>query len=300
MGTVWKVEDLKHDRIVAAKILRQTHSTSLLRFVREQGLRIEHPHVLMPLGWAGEDHQVLFTMPLLAGGSVATLVGDHGPLPARFTAEILRQIASALIAVHERRLVHRDVKPANILLDATGSGRPHAYLSDFGIAVELDGPRFTETGLVTGTPGYLAPELTALGDPAPASDAYSLGAVGLHMLTGQRPRDVTREDAGPTGVPGSLWETVVGLTEPDPQQRLSLPAAAARLDAPELAWHDGDAGEVEVFDHFAPEHAGEPEAVGHPEPEAGEVADRRLSTRDLLVFGFFGLLMILGIILLLI
>ena len=106
---------------------------------------------------------MLFTMPAVAGGSLATLVGDYGSLPPVFAAEILRQMASALIAVHEGRLIHRDVKPANILLDATGSGRPHAYLSDFGIAVELDGPRFTETGLVTGTPGYLAPELAARG-----------------------------------------------------------------------------------------------------------------------------------------
>jgi serine/threonine-protein kinase len=64
MGTVWRVEDLKQNRVVAAKILRQSHSTSLLRFVREQSLRILHPHVLMPLGWAGEDDRVLFTMPI--------------------------------------------------------------------------------------------------------------------------------------------------------------------------------------------------------------------------------------------
>ncbi|AQP44728.1 serine/threonine-protein kinase [Tessaracoccus flavus] len=297
MGTVWRVEDLKRNRVVAAKILRQSHSTSLLRFVREQSLRIHHPHVLMPLGWAGEDDRVLFTMPIVAGGSLATLVGDYGALPPLFVAEILRQIASALIAVHDGRLVHRDVKPANILLDATGAGRPHAYLSDFGIAVELDGPRFTETGLVTGTPGYLAPELAALGDPAPASDAYSLGSVGLHLLTGVRPQDVAR-GAAPNGVPSSLWDTLVALTEPDPQRRMSLPDALARLEAPELAWHDGAAGEVEVFDHFAPEHTDEAERLHQSESDA-DGADRRLNSRDLVVFGSFGALMIVGILLLL-
>ncbi|SDZ16265.1 serine/threonine-protein kinase [Tessaracoccus flavus] len=299
MGTVWRVEDLKRNRVVAAKILRQSHSTSLLRFVREQSLRIHHPHVLMPLGWAGEDDRVLFTMPIVAGGSLATLVGDYGALPPLFVAEILRQIASALIAVHDGRLVHRDVKPANILLDATGAGRPYAYLTDFGIAVELDGPRFTETGLVTGTPGYLAPELAALGDPAPASDAYSLGSVGLHLLTGVRPQDVPRQGSAPIGVPDALWDTLVALTEPDPQRRLTLPDALARLAAPELAWHDDAAGEVEVFDHFVPEPAAEPGAGAQLAPEPGDAAGRRLSTRDLLVFGFFGLLMILGIVLLL-
>ena len=67
MGTVWRVEDLKQNRIVAAKILRQSHSTSLLRYVREQSLRIHHPHVLVPLGWAGEDDRVLFTIPIVPG-----------------------------------------------------------------------------------------------------------------------------------------------------------------------------------------------------------------------------------------
>ena len=66
MGTVWRVEDLKQNRNVAAKIMRQSHSTSLLRFVREQSLRIHHPHVLVPLGWAGEDDRVLFTIPIVA------------------------------------------------------------------------------------------------------------------------------------------------------------------------------------------------------------------------------------------
>lgn len=286
MGTVWRVEDLKQNRIVAAKILRQSHSTSLLRFVREQSLRIHHPHVLVPLGWAGEDDRVLFTIPIVPGGSLATLVGDYGPLPPLFAAEILRQISSALIAVHEARLVHRDVKPANILLDATGTGRPHAYLSDFGIAVELDGPRFTETGLVSGTPGYLAPELAALGDPSPASDAYSLGAVGLHLLTGLRPQDVSRHEAPPTGVPDSLWQIMLALTEPDPLRRLSVPDAAIRLETHELDWRDGAAGDVEVFDHVA------------QEPQV-EVAARPLRTRDLLVYAVFGLLMIIGMILLL-
>lgn len=99
-------------------------------------------------------------------------------------------------------------------------------------------------------------------------------------------------------MPGALWDTLVELTEPDPQRRLTLPDALARLAEPELAWHDGAAGEVEVFDHFAPEHTDEAERLHQSESDA-DGADRRLSTRDLLVFGSFGLLMILGIVLLL-
>ena len=157
MGAVWRARDLKLNRFVAAKVLRQSDASALLRFVREQALRVDHPNVIAPLGWIGEDNQVLFTMRIVSGGSLATLIGDHGPLPPRFAAEIMRQLLAGLQAVHAAHLVHRDVKPANILLDATGKGRPHAYLSDFGIAIDLEGPRLTETGMVHGTPGYLAP-----------------------------------------------------------------------------------------------------------------------------------------------
>lgn len=101
---------------------------------------LHHPHVIVPLGWAGEDDRVLFTMPVVAGGSVATLIGDFGALPPLFVSEVIRQLVDVLSAVHAARVVHRDLKPSNILLDPTGTGRPHAYLTDFGIAVDLDGP----------------------------------------------------------------------------------------------------------------------------------------------------------------
>ena len=101
---------------------------------------LHHPHVIVPLGWAGEDDRVLFTMPVVAGGSVATLIGDFGALPPLFVSEVIRQLVDALSAVHAARVVHRDLKPSNILLDPTGTGRPYAYLTDFGIAVDLDGP----------------------------------------------------------------------------------------------------------------------------------------------------------------
>ena len=120
MASVWRAWDEREGRIVAAKVLRQSDAVSLLRFVREQAVRVASPHVLTPLGWAGEDDRVLFTMPIVDGGSVATLVGDHGPLPPVLAAELLRQLLEALATVHEARLVHRDVKPANLLLAATG------------------------------------------------------------------------------------------------------------------------------------------------------------------------------------
>ncbi|HZC26019.1 MAG TPA: serine/threonine protein kinase, partial [Actinopolymorphaceae bacterium] len=82
MGSVWRAYDHRTGTYLAAKVLRQSDAGSLLRFVREQSLRVRHPHVLAPLGWAGEDDRVLFTMELVRGGSVAGLLGDYGAVPA--------------------------------------------------------------------------------------------------------------------------------------------------------------------------------------------------------------------------
>ena len=246
MGSVWRVRDLRADAVVAAKVLRQSDAVAVLRFVREQAVRIHHPHIIVPLGWAGEDDRVLFTMPVVEGGSVATLIGDFGALPPLFVAEVLRQLADALSAVHAARIVHRDLKPSNILLDPTGTGRPHAYLTDFGIAVDLDGPRVTTTGAVAGTPGYLAPELLRFDDPAPASDLYALGMVAAAMLLGARPE---RVDAGavPVGCPTALWSLVADLVADDPAARPPLGEVVDRLAAPELAWVPEAADGIEVF-----------------------------------------------------
>ena len=161
MGSVWRVWDAREHRIVAAKVLRQSDAVSLLRFVREQAMRVQHPHVLTPIGWAGEDDRVLFTMPVVDGGSIATLVGDHGALPPRLVAELLRQLLEAWGPCTPPASCTATSSRPTCCCSPTGSARPHAYLTDFGIAIEMDGPRFTQTGEFTGTPGYLAPEVRA-------------------------------------------------------------------------------------------------------------------------------------------
>ncbi|MCZ9345245.1 protein kinase, partial [Streptomyces sp. TRM76130] len=90
--------------------------------------------------------------------SLVHVVGDYGPLPPGYVCTLLDQLLSGLAAVHAEGVVHRDVKPANILLEATGTARPRLRLGDFGIAMRLGEPRLTEADLVVGTPGYLAPE----------------------------------------------------------------------------------------------------------------------------------------------
>ncbi|WP_157881336.1 serine/threonine-protein kinase, partial [Streptomyces phaeochromogenes] len=158
VGAVWRAWDHRRRRYVAAKVLQQSDAHSLLRFVREQALRIDHPHVLAPASWAADDDKVLFTMDLVGGGSLVHLIGDYGPLPPAFVCTLLDQLLAGLAAVHAEGVVHRDIKPANILLEATGTGRPRLRLSDFGISMRLGEPRLTETNYVVGTPGYFAPE----------------------------------------------------------------------------------------------------------------------------------------------
>jgi eukaryotic-like serine/threonine-protein kinase len=251
MGAVWRVRDLKRDRIVAAKVLLQSDAGSLLRFMREQGVRIHHPHVVTPLGWAGEDDKVLFTMPIVEGGSVSDLLHSRAVLPPRYGAEVLRQLLTALDAVHSAGVVHRDIKPANLLLDATGTRRPHVWLTDFGVALPIDAPRLTAVSMVMGTPGYLAPEQLRGADPQPVSDLYAAGMVGIQLATGHRPRPQIRTERMdlppcPREVPRPLWDLLIRLADPDPAGRPeSARAALADLAHPELTWQDQTAVSVD-------------------------------------------------------
>ncbi|MFS3129885.1 serine/threonine-protein kinase [Nocardioides sp. Bht2] len=187
MGTVWRIRDAHDGQVKAAKILQQSDAGSLLRFMREQSMRIDHHHVVTPQSWAGMDDRVLFTMPIVRGGSVADLLRSHGALPVRWVAELTDQLLQALEAVHGAGIVHRDVKPANLLLEPTGTGRPHLRLTDFGIAAPVDEPRMTRASMAIGTPGYMAPEQWHGADPDPRADLYAVAAVAIEMLTGQRP-----------------------------------------------------------------------------------------------------------------
>lgn len=252
-GVVWRVWDRREERYLAAKVLRQVDAASLLRFIREQTVRIDHPHVLTPLGWAGEDDKVLFTMPVVRGGSVATLIGDFGPLPPRLAAHLLDQALAALERIHGQGVVHRDVKPANLLLDATGRQMPHLRLSDFGVATAVDEPRLTH-GLVTlGTQGYLAPECHQPGwDPDPRADLYAVGMVALEMVTAQRPGvGLGFEALGEVEVPEEFAALIRALGEFDPARRTAS-AALARQELVATGLLGGDSaealGEVEVFD----------------------------------------------------
>lgn len=218
MGSVWRAHDLRTGQDVALKVLGRHGSALLARFVREQAVRVRHPHVVAPHGWAAEDDLVVLAMELVPGGSVADLLREHGPLDPGTAAVLVEQLLMGLGAVHGAGLVHRDVKPANLLLDPTGAGRPRLLLADFGVAVVAGDPRLTRVPGPVGTDGYLAPELGAGGPPTPAQDLYAVGVVGTQLLTA----------AGPDAAlpPGPLAPLLASLRDADPSRRPADAAAA--------------------------------------------------------------------------
>ncbi|MFD7707988.1 protein kinase [Streptomyces sp. NPDC059785] len=263
VGAVWRAWDHRRRRYVAAKVLQQSDAHSLLRFVREQALRIDHPHVLAPASWAADDDKVLFTMDLVAGGSLVHLVNDYGPLPVPFVCTLLDQLLSGLAAVHAEGVVHRDIKPANVLLEATGAARPRLRLSDFGIAMRLGEPRLTETNYVVGTPGYLAPEQMLGAEPDFPSDLFAVGLVALYLLEGAKPDAKALIEyfaahgtpGAPQSIPEPLWQVVATLLQPDPDARFRTATGArkALAAAAELLPEPGpDVEPVEVFDQVGP------------------------------------------------
>ncbi|MFF8599276.1 serine/threonine-protein kinase [Streptomyces sp. NPDC015232] len=267
IGAVWRAWDHRRRRYVAAKVLQQSDAHALLRFVREQALRIDHPHVLAPASWAADDDKVLFTMDLVAGGSLAHVIGDYGALPPRFVCVLLDQLLSGLAAVHAEGVVHRDIKPANILMEVTGTGRPHLRLSDFGISMRKGEPRLTETNYVVGTPGYFAPEQLMGAEPDFPADLFAVGLVALYLLQGRKPDSQALVEhfrthgtpGAPQGIPEPLWQVLAGLLQPDPELRFRTATGARKaLTAAAELLPEPAAGEepVEVFDQIGPLPAG--------------------------------------------
>ena len=191
MGAVWLGRDEVLGREVAIKrIGHQPGGTSpdLVRAEREARIaaRVNHPHVVAVFDLVQEDDQQWLVMEYVDGPTLAELVREQGPMSPDQAAAILAQAAEALSAAHAAGVVHRDVKPSNILVTAEGQVK----LSDFGIARAEADASLTQTGLVTGSPAYLAPEVASGQLATPASDVWSLGATLFHTLAGRPPYDV--------------------------------------------------------------------------------------------------------------
>ncbi|MGW3109669.1 serine/threonine-protein kinase [Streptomyces sp. NPDC001100] len=189
MGEVWQAYDEVGGRPVAVKLLHAQNSepTAAARFRLEAQTagRLSHPHVVGVLDFGEQEGRLFLVMELVQGDSLSHVLAQAGSLPAEQVARIAAHSAAGMAAAHEQGIVHRDIKPGNLLLDADGSVK----IADFGIAQFMNDPggALTATGQIVGTSLYIAPE-RALGKPAgPPSDVYSLGCVLYQLLTGQTP-----------------------------------------------------------------------------------------------------------------
>lgn len=190
MATVYLARDPKHDRQVAIKVLRPELAAALGpdRFPREIKIvaQLQHPHIL-PLYDSGELQGFLYyVMPYVSGESLRTRLDREGQLPIQDAVRILREVADALSYAHGHGILHRDIKPDNVML----SGR-HAMVMDFGVAKavsEAGGETLTTVGVAVGTPQYMSPEqATGQADLDQRSDIYTLGILGYELLCGKAP-----------------------------------------------------------------------------------------------------------------
>ena len=190
MATVYLAEDLKHHRNVAVKVLKPDLSGILgpERFLREIEVtaKLRHPHILPLLDSGEADGLLFYVMPFVEGESLRDRLKRERQLPVDDAVKIGLEVADALGYAHDQGVIHRDVKPENVLLEAG-----HAVVADFGIAnaVTLAGSeRLTQTGVVVGTPAYLSPEQAA-GDQEidGRSDVYATGCLLYEMLAGEPP-----------------------------------------------------------------------------------------------------------------
>ncbi|MGE5731343.1 MAG: serine/threonine-protein kinase, partial [Gemmatimonas sp.] len=239
MGVVYRGKDRRLKRTVAIKVLPPElafRSDIKTRFLREAetAAQLNHPNIVDIYAVDEAEGIVYFVMAYITGDNLAKRLHDHGALSVEETRRTLRDVADALAYAHERGVVHRDIKPDNILIDSQ-SGRP--MVTDFGIARAVsDGDtRLTATGIAIGTPTYMSPEQAA-GERTidGRSDLYSLGVVGYQMLTGlppfvanstpailvkhisERPTPIEQRRAD---VPPDLARVVMTLLEKDPANR---------------------------------------------------------------------------------
>ena len=224
MGVVYKAADPDLDRIVALKIIAPEHTQNpdaVARFKVEARLAasLEHPNIV-PIHRGGEFEGVLYLAMRFVPGTNLRKVVDQGQLDLHRTGRIITAVAAALDAAHERGLVHRDVKPGNILLSGEGE-HEHIYLTDFGLTKRLGSAgSLTRPGAWVGTPDYVAPEQIQAGKVDGRADIYSLGCVLYEMLTGDVAFPKDNDMA-------KLWAHV---TDPPPSPSLKRPDLVPAFD----------------------------------------------------------------------
>ncbi len=259
MGTVWKARDTETGEVVALKLLHEQYADDpyfLERFEREVEVtrRVQSPHVVRMVGYGVREGRPYVAMEYVEGRTLRDILRERGKLDWPEAKALLRQVALGLGAAHAVGVVHRDVKPSNILVTVDGT----AKLVDFGIARALDLTRLTRGVTTMGTPHYMAPDA----ETTEASDLYSLGCVMYEMLTGAPPFDGEgttqvllghlRDEPDLAGLPPQTRAVVSGLLEKVPGKRAALPRLLRSLDASQESEVGPAAANGDEPAHFTP------------------------------------------------
>ncbi|MFI7504116.1 serine/threonine-protein kinase [Streptomyces sp. NPDC049687] len=246
-GTVWLGEG--PDGPVAIKLLREDLASDeelVGRFVQERTalLGLEHPNVVSVRDLVVDGNDLALVMDLVRGTDLRTRLDRDRRLAPEAAVAIVADVAEGLAAAHAAGVVHRDVKPENVLLDMQGplgpGGSHRALLTDFGVAKLIDTPRRTRATKIIGTPDYLAPEIVEGLPPRASVDIYALATVLYELLAGFTPfggghpgavlrRHVTETVAPLPGIPDELWQLIVQCLAKGPASRLRASELAARL-----------------------------------------------------------------------
>ncbi|WP_313887679.1 serine/threonine-protein kinase [Lentzea alba] len=246
MGVVWRARDELLHRDVAVKQMLlndvQPHEAheAVQRAMREGRIaaRLQHPNAIAVYDVVLDNGKPCLVMEYLPSKNLSAILSERGPMPPQEAARIGSLAAGALAAAHEAGIVHRDIKPANVLIGRDGAVK----ITDFGISRALGDVAVTKTGMLAGTPAYLAPELARGADPAPPSDVFSLGATIYALTEGEPPFGKSTNDLGllykvargetrPPTRSGPLTGLLVRMLSNEPSQRPTAVQAAQELKA---------------------------------------------------------------------
>jgi len=291
MGEVWRGEDELLSRPVAVKLLRQEHvsdeqARARFRAEARYAAALQHTGIAQVYDYGEHEDRAYLVMELVEGEPLSRILAQRGPLSPQTTLDVVAQAARALQVAHSAGIVHRDIKPGNLMVSADGTVK----ITDFGIARGLSVSTLTQTGMVMGTAHYVSPEQASGQKVTFASDLYSLGVVAYECLTGHPPFDAEQPVAialkhvreAPPELPEEVPEPVRGLVRAllakDPADR---PASAQEVADEAYLIHDAlvtGAPLQDLHDDAIPADPGDRATAAVPGTDAEDLLGTRIST----------------------